>query len=302
MRRLLLTALLSLSAVSSVFAKDWRGIVPLYSTRETVETLLGPPPLPPPDRSYTLNTGRSIYFLDEGEVYIVFADDEFLKGRNCLSVAPGTVLMIQITPKELMPISELRLDQKTFRGFNPTKPQVPESEAFIDDEAGLIVRSYQGKVQELVYIPTAAERKRCPAYYETPEEFVTTSVGACGLPFDQYGDLRFSDEKARLDNFAIPLQGSENTTGYIIVYAGRKATVGEARTRANRARDYLITVRHIDPGRVIALDGGYTDALNVYLLIAPPGVVPPLSPTVDPKDVELIYEKPRTRRRPRHQD
>ena len=82
MRRLLLTALLILSVVSSVFAKDWRGIVPLYSTRETVEALLGPPPQPPTQTS-TLNSDQWIYFLNEGEVYIVFANDELLKESEC---------------------------------------------------------------------------------------------------------------------------------------------------------------------------------------------------------------------------
>jgi hypothetical protein len=79
---------------SSVAAKDWRGILPMHSTRADVEALLGPPPPPPADRSYALHPGRYIYYLDEGEVYIVFADAEFLKERNCSSVAPGTVLLI----------------------------------------------------------------------------------------------------------------------------------------------------------------------------------------------------------------
>src|SRR5262249_54278512 len=83
----------------------------------------------------------------------------------------------------------------------------------------------------------------------------------CGLPikFDQYGTLRFSDEKARLDNFAIQLTKSDEMVGYIIVYAGRKAMVAEAQTRAKRARDYLINIRKIDPRRVKAIDAGYKE-------------------------------------------
>ena len=99
MRRLLLITLLVLVSISSVAAKDWRGILPLHSTREHVEALLGPPPPPPENRIYTLHKGRSIYYLDEGEVYIVFADEEFLVSNNCPSVVAGTVLSIRITPK-----------------------------------------------------------------------------------------------------------------------------------------------------------------------------------------------------------
>lgn len=50
-----LCAALFLSVTSD--AKDWRGIVPLHSTRADVENLLGEPPPPPKDgsRVYTLN-------------------------------------------------------------------------------------------------------------------------------------------------------------------------------------------------------------------------------------------------------
>src|ERR1043165_3773873 len=53
-------------------------------------------------------------------------------------------------------------------------------------------------------------------------------------PFDSYGDLSWEDEKAHLDNFAIALQNDPGATGYIIVYAGRRSCVGEAKDRALR--------------------------------------------------------------------
>ena len=120
---------------------------------------------------------------------------------------------------------------------------------------------------------------------------------ACGMAFDSYGDIRFSDEKARLDNFAIQLQNQPAATGYIFVCAGQKAVVAEAQLRANRARDYLINVREIDPGRVKAVDCGYQPDLTVYFYVVPPGTEPPMiESTIDPKDVQIIYEK---KRRPR---
>lgn len=63
MRRLLLCASLVLLYTSSVAAKDWRGILPLHSTRADVEALLGPPP----DRFQTLNPGRSITISLKGK-------------------------------------------------------------------------------------------------------------------------------------------------------------------------------------------------------------------------------------------
>ena len=300
MRRLLPIILLVMVSTSSVAAKDWRGILPMHSTREDVEALLGPPPPPPEDRSYTLNKSRSIYYLDEGEVYIVFAGDEFLKQNNCNAVPLGTVLMIQVTPKHEMVISNLKLDEKAFRRFNPSQNGL-EYEGFIDEREGLVIRTYQGKVDRMVYLASALDRARCPGFYEASEQFVQVPGFTCGIAFDRYGNLRFSDEKARLDNFAIQIQQVERAQGYIIVYAGRKATVAEAQTRANRARDYLINVREINPERVKAVDGGFQEELAVQLYIVPEGVSPPaLMPTVDRSQVELIYEKPRRPKRKRN--
>jgi hypothetical protein len=102
---------------------------------------------------------------------------------------------------------------------------------------------------------------------------------------------------ARLDNFAIQLTNDDNAIGHIIVYAGRKATVAEAQTRANRARDYLISVRKVAPERLKAVDGGYREDLTIQLYITPPDAESPLMPTLEPSQVETIYEKKRQPRK-----
>lgn len=280
---------------TSAAAKDWRGILPLHSTREDVEAALRPPPPPPKDRHYTLNKGRSIYFLDEGEVYIVFTDQDSLAQSNCEStVPPGVVSVIRVTPNTDVLVSDLNLDEKSFTKFDASDQG---HKGFIDEKEGLVIRAFEGKVQEMVYIASASDRKRCPAFYDDLEGLVRTKI-ACALRFDEYGDIRFSDEKARLDNFSIQLENEQDARGYIIVYAGRKATVAEAQLRGNRARDYLISVRKISPERVTAMDGGHHEKLSVELHIAPAGAgPPPLMPTIEPSKVEIIYEKKRRSRR-----
>ena len=145
----------------------------------------------------------------------------------------------------------------------------------------------------MVYLAVAVDRSRCPGYYEKLEGFV--SVPVCGLPalkFDEYGDISFSDEKARLDNFAIQLTHQPGSYGYIIVYAGRKAVVAEAQLRTKRAVNYLVNVRKIDPEKVKTIDGGHREELTLEFYIGPQGVPPPEArPTVDPSQVEIIYEK-----------
>jgi hypothetical protein len=113
--------------------------------------------------------------------------------------------------------------------------------------------------------------------------------------FDEYGNIRFNDEKARLDNFAIQLQNEPTAQGYIIGYGACDA---EGMTRANRAKDYLVNTRGIDASRLMTVDAGCLPELKVQLWIVPQGATPPtgdaagvISPCPDCK------KKPATRKR-----
>jgi hypothetical protein len=120
--------------------------------------------------------------------------------------------------------------------------------------------------------------------------------------FDSYGNLSGDDEKAHLDNFAIALQHDPNLIGYIIVYAGRRACVDEAKDRALRAKKYVVETRGIQESRVKWIDGGYRVDLTVILQPIPRGA-PELtaSPTLKPSDVQIIKScKPKTPKRKKH--
>ncbi len=120
--------------------------------------------------------------------------------------------------------------------------------------------------------------------------------------FDEYGDITIGDEKARLDNFAIELQREPHTVGYIIVYGGRRSRVGIAKTRALRAKNFLVEYRGVPSERLVWMDGGYREELTTELYILPRGVsAPTASPTVDPSEVKLIREaKPKKRKHRAH--
>jgi hypothetical protein len=74
--------------------------------------------------------------------------------------------------------------------------------------------------------------------------------------FDEYSNISFNDEKARLDNIAIYLQQKPETKGYIIAYNGQRARVGEAQARSDCAKNYLVNERGIQSERVVTMDGG----------------------------------------------
>ena len=116
----------------------------------------------------------------------------------------------------------------------------------------------------------------------------------CGMPFDEYGNIRFEDEKARLDNFAIQLFNQKSATGYIFAYAGKLTYEGEAAGRLLRAKNYLVKVRDMDPARIIVVDGGYQEEFRVTLILVLPGATPPLAmPTLSPAEIELTKPRPR---------
>jgi hypothetical protein len=94
--------------------------------------------------------------------------------------------------------------------------------------------------------------------------------------FDEYGNIRFNDEKARLDNYAIQLQNEPSARGAIIGYGSCDA---EGMTRANRAKDYLVNTRGIDAGRIDVIDGGCMPELKVELWIVPAGATAPAAST-----------------------
>jgi len=116
-------------------------------------------------------------------------------------------------------------------------------------------------------------------------------------PFDQFQSVAFDDDKARLDNLAIELQGAPDAQAYIIVYAGRTSRAGQADKLGKRTTDYLINQRGVDARRIIVINGGYRDTDFIEIWICPPGAkTPQPTPTVQPGDVQPAQERTRPRR------
>ena len=96
--------------------------------------------------------------------------------------------------------------------------------------------------------------------------------------FDRFGAVSSNDEKARLDNFAIELQQDPSTVGYIVVF-GRRSRPGEAKKRADRAKNYLKYSRGLGGERIESLDHCFRAKLEVELWVTPKKtVIPPTCP------------------------
>ncbi|MCM3902331.1 MAG: PKD domain-containing protein [Pyrinomonadaceae bacterium] len=137
------------------------------------------------------------------------------------------------------------------------------------DTAGIGGQTVTATVELGGVAPECSRTASCSTSITVPE--VISPV-----KFDEYGDIRFNDEKARLDNYAIQLQNQTGSTGYIIAYG---TCEGQGQARADRAKNYLVNTRGIEAGRITTLDGGCRADLAVELWIVPTGANPPAATT-----------------------
>jgi hypothetical protein len=133
------------------------------------------------------------------------------------------------------------------------------------DTAGIGGQTVTATVELGGVAPECSRTASCSTSVRTRPEITPTR-------FDEYGDIRFNDEKARLDNYAIQLQNQPQAQAYIIAYG---TCEGEGQARADRAKNYLVNTRGIEAGRITTVDGGCRADLAVELWIVPTGANPP---------------------------
>jgi hypothetical protein len=117
---------------------------------------------------------------------------------------------------------------------------------------------------------------------------------------DEYGKLNPKDEEARLDNFLNELNLDPTAQAHIVAYGGRTSRAGDSQNAANKAKDYLVKKRGLDPGRVVYVDGGYREQPTLELWIVPYGAQPPQpTPTVKPGGTKPSSPKPSSTTKPK---
>jgi hypothetical protein len=254
-------------------AKEWRGIVPLHSTRRDVERLLGPPRI---DRTEVV-----FYTIGDEEIVITFSRGSCTANRGGWNAPHNTVLHISIEPKRRVNFTDLKLDLSKYKKVND--PEIKHLVYYNNDKEGI---SYQvdtgkGTAIDITYYPASSEGNlRCPDSYN--DLYNTVKV-------DGYSKIPFSAEKKRLDAFAQKLFRYDTALGYIMVYAGKRAYMNEAQIWGNRSKQYLEKRWGGDPRRIIFIDGGYREKFTVELFLVPYGLTPPAStPTMRGDEMQII--------------
>ena len=240
---------------------------------------------------------RSIHILS---VFLLLTLASVVSGQTCgIAGIDG--------PTDVEPGTTLQLKVRTTGVLHTTKPEFKWTVS-----AGTIIGG-QGtdqisvdtvglSGQELtVTVELSGAASGCNASASTTTRIAPPALSCCH-PFDEYGDLRFEDEKARLDNFTIQISNIPLSIGYLTMYAGQKTFKNEAAERLARARSYMVKVRKIDPERVVTVDCGFTSELTITLHIVPPGVSPPVcyNPVSIPiSEVKFTKRRPKTLKKQR---
>jgi hypothetical protein len=187
-------------------------------------------------------------------------------------------------------LADLHINEKEYEKV--VDPHVIGNIYYTDKEEGITIATYEGRVNWISYTPTAKDdHLRCP----DNAPIAPTEKGPATFPLaklDMYGDIPFKEEKVRLDILASWMREEPDIRGYIIVYAGRRACAGEAQARAKRAKTYLVGERGIKADRIMAVDGGYREGLEVEIWSGSRGAPAPTAfPTVRPSAVQIIKDR-----------
>jgi len=153
-----------------VVGREWRGIVPLQSTRTDVVRLFG---------NCSDHDGGCKFRVGNEEASIVFSS-EF---DECTNKLPQeTVLLIEVQLKPPVNLGSLRIDKKKFRTFDPSSPPNLGYKGYINEKEGLVIKTHKGKVLQLDYIAAEKDVPLCPGYYDHPNSFIQLLIEGCCAP------------------------------------------------------------------------------------------------------------------------
>ena len=144
---------------SIAMAEEWKGITPGLATRSDVVRL------------FQKCNDRLLpceFELDGDSIRIVFSgmvQDSFYQ---CAGKLPAdTVLLVEVTPRRPMSLKRFR-QSHSLKKLGKTR----DFAGYVDERAGLILKTRGDKIIHLNYVAAGSDRMRCEDYYRNPIEFV----------------------------------------------------------------------------------------------------------------------------------
>jgi len=246
-----------LLAGTAVSAKDWRGIVPLKSTRADVERLFGVQKQTPELAAFYKLPNELVVFHFQNFT----CDSEVGKWGYGWNVPLGTVVYIGV-----IPTGNHRKDEYQLASDVKVQDSGGGIVYYTDNVAGWSIETYQNSVTLIEYYPEASQHNsQCPQIQQGIIDFFPI--------FDEYGKLSFEDEKARLDNFVINMKEGLGR-GTIEVRGPTKKDRQQLMKQAARAKSYLVKKRGLEPERLLVIEGGFWEKRVTRLSLYSIGGVP----------------------------
>lgn len=249
-KRTLASLLVILSTIVLTEAKEWRGIVPLHSTRVDVERLLG----------VSTNACKAlscIYELANENVFILYAS-----GPPCGSDGPSgwrvprdTVIEVGVYSKRKRRLSDLRINEGKYQ--KKPNEELPGVFHYVSAEEGIKIEANGDTVLSITYFQSPRDnRLRCADNQPEPSAPGQLSI----------------KQKELLDSFMHRLKQEPAATGWINIDVGRAHPIGAA-TLTDRVIQYLKNKYSKDFKRITITDGRYLNE-GLELFIVPRGKDP----------------------------
>lgn len=152
MKRSALVILFMLFLAVNSQAEQWRGIVPLHSTRADVERILGP----------SSDVCKCSYYSEDAKVSVVYSSGDCKKGGSGdWDIPPDTVIRFSVYPKLRPRLTALKIDVNKFT--MEEDPELPGIFSYFDKEGGFGMTVENGLVRDFFYEPAAKDKLlRCP--------------------------------------------------------------------------------------------------------------------------------------------
>ena len=144
-------------------AKAWRGIAPLRSNRADVARAL--------DQTIGSDVFRFEYERVNEDVEFLFSGTEKYDLDCVRSLQPGTILAIEITPKNVLHLVDLEPDLNRLKELEPSGEFIIQGQAYVDENEGFVITAANGIVRKIVYIASKKDQHLCATYYQEPRRF-----------------------------------------------------------------------------------------------------------------------------------
>ena len=157
--------ILSIVAIfaSSALAKSWRGITPLKSNRKDVARIL--------NVSIDPSAGHYEYESPTEVVEFVFSGTEDYLEDCVKKLSPGTVLLIEISPRIKLQLKDIGLGIEKLKHLESSAEFIINREGYADEDQGLVVTLSEGYVRKIVYVASTKDRHLCEPFYSESRRF-----------------------------------------------------------------------------------------------------------------------------------